>query len=55
MFVECPLCTRKLQGYADEVASKLEQVQVDMNLTKQLSTLQKELHQTENYLQTVQV
>uniref|UniRef100_A0A7M5V486 Uncharacterized protein n=1 Tax=Clytia hemisphaerica TaxID=252671 RepID=A0A7M5V486_9CNID len=52
---QCPLCTRKLQRHADEVASKLENVQVDMNLTKQLSTLQKELHQTENYLQTVQL
>ena len=54
-FAECPLCTRKLQAYADEVASHLDNVQKDLNLTQELSALQTELHATKDHLQKVQV
>ena len=52
---ECPLCTRKLQAYADEVTSHLDKVKKDLNLTQQLSALQTELRATKDHLQKVQV
>ena len=52
---ECPLCTRKLQGHADEVAINLEKVSEQLNLTQVLIDLQTDLRETQNKLQKVEV
>ncbi|XP_057303936.1 laminin subunit alpha-1-like isoform X1 [Hydractinia symbiolongicarpus] len=52
---QCPLCTRKLQSHADEVAIKLKNVKQDLNLTKNLSNLQAELVSTQGRLQQAEL